>query len=202
MSPQLRLRDYPFVVVRFSCRDCPRIGRYRLAVLAERFGADALLPDVLEAISAACPRTRERHPGRRCQAYLPDLTEPGRRICRWRLGGGSGSSTADDVRLPQSVDRHVVLLCRFRQSFQDGTGHWRHDISVLQVSDSDGLFACAEAPAECDKIGIVRSRGNLGPISSASKSLAALPAKRQLSRIRDSQLQASRRRRLHSNVRF
>jgi len=76
MDRKLCLRDYPFVVVRFACHDCPRIGRYRLAVLAERFGADALLPDVLEAISAACPRTRERHPGRRCQAYLPDLTEP------------------------------------------------------------------------------------------------------------------------------
>src|SRR5664279_2176509 len=76
MSPPFRLRDYPFVVVRFAYHDCPRIGRYRLAVLAERFGADALLPDVLEAISATCPRTRERHPGRRCQAYLPDLTEP------------------------------------------------------------------------------------------------------------------------------
>jgi hypothetical protein len=73
----IRLRDYPFVVVRFACRDCPRIGRYRLAVLAERFGADALVPEVLEAISAACVRMRERHPGRRCQAYLPDLTEPG-----------------------------------------------------------------------------------------------------------------------------
>jgi hypothetical protein len=30
----------------------------------------------MEAISAARPRTRERHPGRRCQAYLPDLTKP------------------------------------------------------------------------------------------------------------------------------
>ena len=76
MAGQVRLRDYPFVVVRFACRDCPRIGRYRLAVLAERFGADAPLPDVLEAISAACPRTRERYPGKRCQAHLPDLTEP------------------------------------------------------------------------------------------------------------------------------
>jgi hypothetical protein len=27
-----RLRDYPFVVVRFACRECPRLGRYRLAV--------------------------------------------------------------------------------------------------------------------------------------------------------------------------
>jgi hypothetical protein len=25
-------------VVRFACHDCPRIGRYRPAVLAERFG--------------------------------------------------------------------------------------------------------------------------------------------------------------------
>jgi hypothetical protein len=76
MGGQTRLRNYPFVVVRFACRDCPRIGRYRLASLAERFGAEALMSDVLEAISTACPRTHERHPGRRCQAYLPDLTEP------------------------------------------------------------------------------------------------------------------------------
>ena len=71
-----RLRDYPFVVVRIACRDCPRIGRYRLAVLAERFGAEADLWDVLEAIAAACPRSRERHPGRRCEAYYPDLATP------------------------------------------------------------------------------------------------------------------------------
>jgi hypothetical protein len=76
MAGQTRLRDYPLVVVRFVCRNCPRIGRYRLAVLAERFGADALMSDVLEAISTACPRTHERHPGWCCQAYLPDLTEP------------------------------------------------------------------------------------------------------------------------------
>jgi hypothetical protein len=73
MAGQLRLRDYPFVVVRFACRDCSRIGRYRLAVLAERFGPDALLPDVFNAIAAACPRTRECHPGRRCQAYVQSL---------------------------------------------------------------------------------------------------------------------------------
>lgn len=76
MIPPPRLRDYPFVVVRFACRDCPRIGRYRLAVLAERFGAEAPMVDVLEAISSSCPRTREKHPGRRCQAWLPDLHEP------------------------------------------------------------------------------------------------------------------------------
>jgi hypothetical protein len=37
----MRLRNYPYIVLRIACRECPRIGRYRLAVLAERFGADA-----------------------------------------------------------------------------------------------------------------------------------------------------------------
>jgi hypothetical protein len=32
-------------------------------VLAERFGADALVVDVIQAISAACLRNKERHPG-------------------------------------------------------------------------------------------------------------------------------------------
>src|SRR3954468_21728291 len=78
MSPDGRLRDYPFVVVRFACRGCPRIGRYRLVALAERFGADADLATVLEAISAACPRQRETPPGRGCRAYYPALppTQP------------------------------------------------------------------------------------------------------------------------------
>ena len=72
-SPPARL---PYVIVRFACRDCPRVGQYRLAVLAERFGAEALLIDGLEANSAGCLRNRERHPNRRCQAYLPDLVDP------------------------------------------------------------------------------------------------------------------------------
>lgn len=67
------LRDYPYVIVRFACHDCPRMGRYRLAVLAERFGADAGLQMVLETISASCPRSVDRHPNRRCKAYYPDI---------------------------------------------------------------------------------------------------------------------------------
>ena len=62
MNPDGRLREYPYIVVRFACRECPRIGRYRLAVLAERFGADADLATVLEAISAGCPRQLEATP--------------------------------------------------------------------------------------------------------------------------------------------
>ena len=60
----------------FACRDGPRMGSYRLAVLEEKFGAEALMPDVLKAISSACLRTRKIHPGGRCQAYLPDLENP------------------------------------------------------------------------------------------------------------------------------
>jgi hypothetical protein len=57
----LRCCVYPYVVVRFSCRDCPQIGRYRLAVPAEWLGAEALLVDVLEAISSTCRRKLRRN---------------------------------------------------------------------------------------------------------------------------------------------
>jgi hypothetical protein len=56
----MRLRDYPYVVVRFACRHCPRIGRYRVAVLAERYGADVDMEDLLEAVSASCGNPRQR----------------------------------------------------------------------------------------------------------------------------------------------
>ena len=47
-----------------------------MAVLAEKFGADAAMDDVLEAISAACPKTREKHPGRGVRPICPDLVDP------------------------------------------------------------------------------------------------------------------------------
>jgi hypothetical protein len=68
----MRLRDYPYVVVRVACRHCPRRGRYRVAVLAERYGADSAIEDVLKAVSSSCrARTGER--GMTCGAYFPDL---------------------------------------------------------------------------------------------------------------------------------
>jgi len=95
MDRTLRLRDCPYVVVRISCRDCPRIGRYRLAVLVERFGAEALMVDVLEAISAACPRNKEKHPGRRWPS-IP--AGPRRPAAAGRPGGvGCGLSSAEDL---------------------------------------------------------------------------------------------------------
>ena len=74
MTSDGRLRDYPFVVVRLGCHTCPRLGRYRLAILAERFGAYASLADVLQALSVSCPRRqRDPDPGPECGAYYPDL---------------------------------------------------------------------------------------------------------------------------------
>src|SRR3954451_2197166 len=121
MIPDGRLRDYPFVVVRFACRDCPRMGRYRLAILAERFGADADLATVLEAISASCPRQRESHPGRGCRAYYPDLppTQPpdlpaDLRPQRLRLimGGRSDPSWVPVMHAPTSARQRPQRLLR------------------------------------------------------------------------------------------
>lgn len=69
----MRLRDFPYVSVRFACRDCPRRGRYRLAVLAEQFGADADLDDVLAEISSSCRQRQKPTRDYWCQAYCVDL---------------------------------------------------------------------------------------------------------------------------------
>lgn len=79
----MRLRDYPYVIVRFACRHCPRMGRYRVAVLAERYGADVDMEDVLEAVSSSC-RARSGARGVTC----------GRRTCRRRCCRGNGSKSS------------------------------------------------------------------------------------------------------------
>ncbi len=76
MDRDLRLREYPLCGRALPLLRLPPDRGYRLAVLAERFGVEALVVDVLEAISSTCLRNKERHPGRRCQAFLPDLLAP------------------------------------------------------------------------------------------------------------------------------
>ena len=74
-----RLSSYPYVLVRLACLACPRKGSYRLARLADRFGAEAKLTDVLAALSADCPnRGFKRHKGSYpvCGAMLADLGSP------------------------------------------------------------------------------------------------------------------------------
>ncbi len=52
------LADYPTPTVRVECERCGRSGRYALAGLVERLGADAALPDVLLDL-AACERRKD-----------------------------------------------------------------------------------------------------------------------------------------------
>jgi hypothetical protein len=75
-----RLSDFPWMIVRIDCPICPhRKGQYRLARLAEKYGADIPLCDLLARIALDCPREslpRERSPNQsdsRCKARFTDL---------------------------------------------------------------------------------------------------------------------------------
>ena len=75
------LAAYPYVVVRISCTMCTRQGRYRLARLAEKFGANIGLDDLLLKLTADCAGAGRsaRHPYRRiCKARFIDLDGPRR----------------------------------------------------------------------------------------------------------------------------
>ncbi|WP_043748487.1 hypothetical protein [Methylobacterium nodulans] len=73
--------QYPFVIVRVACGVCvSRRGSYRLARLAEKFGADTPLERVLEGIAHDCPypppdKVRGNQYVPRCHAYFPDLID-------------------------------------------------------------------------------------------------------------------------------
>ena len=74
-----RLANFPFVVVRIACTRCSRAGSYRLARLAERYGAGILMTELLELLSADCRfRSIKRVAGHyeRCGAIYPDLGRP------------------------------------------------------------------------------------------------------------------------------
>ncbi len=59
-----RLSDFPWVVARVDCPLCPhRKGQYRLARLAEKYGADIQLCDLIDRIAFDCPW--KSHPGER-----------------------------------------------------------------------------------------------------------------------------------------
>ncbi|KQT81078.1 hypothetical protein [Methylobacterium sp. Leaf466] len=73
------LADYPYVLVRLRCGLCPgRRGRYRLARLAERFGAAADLDMVRRALAAPCHRLEDKGSGMRpgCRVEYGDLDRP------------------------------------------------------------------------------------------------------------------------------
>jgi hypothetical protein len=70
----MRLVQYPFVVVRFRCNLCKRGGASRLARLADRFGCEATLDQVMEKMTRDCPwRDDNRVSQNGCGIHLPDL---------------------------------------------------------------------------------------------------------------------------------
>ena len=80
MPPPYRLSNYPWVVVRLRCNQCNRRGRYRLAKLAQFFGAEELMDNVLYELSKDCryqrpPGTRLSKYGMRCHAEICDSPE-------------------------------------------------------------------------------------------------------------------------------
>jgi hypothetical protein len=75
-----RLLDFPWVIVRVDCPLCPdRRGQYRLARLAEKFGADIQLCDLIDQIAIEGPRKSlpwERSPNQydpECRARFTNL---------------------------------------------------------------------------------------------------------------------------------
>jgi hypothetical protein len=75
-----RLSDFPWVIVRIDCPLCPhRRGQYRLVRLAEKYGADIQLCDLIDRIASDCPRKSlpwERSPDQydpKCKARFTDL---------------------------------------------------------------------------------------------------------------------------------
>ncbi len=75
-----RLSDFPWVIVRVDCPLCPhRKGQYRLARLAEKYGADIKLCDLMDKIAFDCPKKSlpwERPPNQydpKCKARFTDL---------------------------------------------------------------------------------------------------------------------------------
>src|SRR5262249_21782243 len=68
------LASYPWVTVRVACNYCKRHGRYRLARMAERYGAETTCAEVLRQLAGDCPHTApNKYNPKGCGVHLPDL---------------------------------------------------------------------------------------------------------------------------------
>ena len=95
MDAPTRLSNWPWVIVRVDCKLCPRHGCYRLARLAQQFGAEMELERLIAVLARDCPywRNDPRPYEVRCGARLtdwdhqrPKLDIPPRSNARFRLG--------------------------------------------------------------------------------------------------------------------
>lgn len=69
------LFEFPYVEVRIDCIYCKRAGRYRLAKLAARYGAEIEMAELRKAIAADCRwiDMRPQKYGARCGARFTDI---------------------------------------------------------------------------------------------------------------------------------
>ena len=72
MTGSLTPRTYPTDTITIRCDQCGREGRYRRATLAERFGPDKAMPDILDAITLGCGRYAPLSTDR-CKAVYGEL---------------------------------------------------------------------------------------------------------------------------------
>lgn len=83
MSPKPeRIVDYPWVMCRVRCHYCRRQGAYRLARLAEKYGAECSIEQMRVLLAGDCPYAGERYKPQKyakgCGPYFPDLEGPPR----------------------------------------------------------------------------------------------------------------------------
>ena len=69
----MKLRDYPFEVVQFSCSECFRNGKYMKAKLIEKYTADIPLPDLRSHISGDYERMLNEARATPCAISYPEL---------------------------------------------------------------------------------------------------------------------------------
>jgi len=68
----LTIADHPTDPIEIDCQKCGRHGRYKKATLAEKYGVDVLLPDLIGLLASDC-KNQGRLGNQGCGAIYPAL---------------------------------------------------------------------------------------------------------------------------------
>ena len=90
----MKLRDYPFEMVQFSCGKCLRDGRYNKSALIEKHTADIPPPDSRSHIAHDCERLMTTAGTNPCAISYPDLLKA--HLDRQRAAGSVDLGTDND----------------------------------------------------------------------------------------------------------
>ena len=90
----MKLRDYPFEMVQFSCAKCLRSGRYKKSTLIDKYTADIPLPDLRNHIASDCERMLNKAGTDPCGISYPELMKAF--LDRQRTAGLVGLGTEND----------------------------------------------------------------------------------------------------------